>query len=321
MTSILTNVGAMVAIQTLRALDSSMQKTQGQVSSGLRVASASDNAAYWSISTTMRSDNMALSAVKDALGLGAAKVDVAYAGMEAAVDVMNTVKAKLVAAREAGVDKTKIDEELTQLKDQLRSIAASASFSGENWLWMQSAEQDGPKQVPGAFVRDASGNVSVNMITYDMTSDWDTTRVFYLIDDLSGDSGIITNSAFADELGLASDWVLFNGENHQVHPEISLSSATTDLEVDEMILVVEAMIAKMVDVASTLGALQSRIDMQTEFAAKLSDAIDSGIGRLVDADMNEASTRLKAVQTQQQLAIQSLSVANAAPETMLQLFR
>ncbi|MFN3442765.1 MAG: flagellin, partial [Rhizobium rosettiformans] len=63
------------------------------------------------------------------------------------------------------------------------------------------------------------------------------------------------------------------------------------------------------------------VEMQAEFALKLSDSIDSGIGRLVDADMNEASTRLKALQTQEQLAVQSLSMANSQPESLLTLFR
>lgn len=88
--------------QTLRAIDDSMETTQGRVSSGLRVGQAADNAAYWSIATTMRSDNMALSAVQDALGLGAAKVDTAYAAMESAIDVVKEIKAKVVAATEEG---------------------------------------------------------------------------------------------------------------------------------------------------------------------------------------------------------------------------
>ncbi|MFM2281003.1 MAG: flagellin 3, partial [Pseudomonadota bacterium] len=70
MTSIMTNTAAMGALDTLRSINQSMEKTQNHVSSGYRVESASDNAAYWSIATTMRSDNKALSAVQDALGLG-----------------------------------------------------------------------------------------------------------------------------------------------------------------------------------------------------------------------------------------------------------
>ncbi len=55
-----------------------LEMTQGRISTGFRVSEASDNAAYWSIATTMRSDNKALSTVQDALGLGASKLDTAY---------------------------------------------------------------------------------------------------------------------------------------------------------------------------------------------------------------------------------------------------
>ncbi len=123
MTSILTNNAAMAALQTLRGVNDSLKDTQGRVSSGYRVEKAADNAAYWSIATTMRSDNKALSAVSDALGLGAAKVDTAYSAMDSALDVVSDIKAKIVAATEKGVDKTKIQQELDQLQEQLLSIA------------------------------------------------------------------------------------------------------------------------------------------------------------------------------------------------------
>ncbi|MGQ3366535.1 flagellin N-terminal helical domain-containing protein, partial [Rhizobium oryzihabitans] len=75
MTSILTNIAAMSALQTLRSIGQNMEATQDRVSSGLRVGQASDNAAYWSIATTKRSDNGARSAVQDARGHGAATGD------------------------------------------------------------------------------------------------------------------------------------------------------------------------------------------------------------------------------------------------------
>ena len=65
------NPAAMAALQTLRAINHNLETTQGRISSGYRVETAADNAAYWSIATTMRSDNAALSTVHDALGLGA----------------------------------------------------------------------------------------------------------------------------------------------------------------------------------------------------------------------------------------------------------
>lgn len=122
MTSILTNNAATAALQTLRSISQNMATTQDRISGGARVGSAKDNAAYWAISTTMKSDSNALNAISDALGLGAAKVDTAYAGMQAAIKVVDQIKAKVVAAKEEGVDRAKIQEEITQLQEQLIAI-------------------------------------------------------------------------------------------------------------------------------------------------------------------------------------------------------
>ena len=100
-----------------------MESTQNRISTGYKVASASDNAAYWSIATTMRSDNGALSTVNDALNLGASTADVAYTGMNSAIDLTNSIKQKLVAARSPGVDRTKVQSEISQLQNQLKSVA------------------------------------------------------------------------------------------------------------------------------------------------------------------------------------------------------
>ena len=92
MASIMTNVSAMTALQSLNATNRSLNLVQTRVSTGFRVGSAEDNAAYWSIATTMRSDNGALSTVKDALGLGAATIDVAYTGINSAIEAAKEIK-------------------------------------------------------------------------------------------------------------------------------------------------------------------------------------------------------------------------------------
>ncbi|MFS8121812.1 flagellin, partial [Rhizobium sp. BR 250] len=210
MTSILTNIAAMSALQTLRSIGQNMEATQDRVSSGLRVGEASDNAAYWSIATTMRSDNGALSAVQDALGLGAAKVDTAYAGLESSIDVVKEIKNKLVASREAGVDRAKIQEEITQLQDQLKSITDSASFSGENWLKGvigKAAATAGDlatgvtinKQIVGSFTRSSDGNVKVQSI--DIALDGSNVLV-----DVSGNKqGILDADALRADVAKWSD--------------------------------------------------------------------------------------------------------------------
>jgi len=321
MTSILTNVAAMSALNTLRSIGSDMETTQGRVSSGMRVGEAADNAAYWSIATTMRSDNMALSAVQDALGLGAAKVDTAYAGMEAAIDVVKEMKKKVTAATEQGVDKAKVQEEIKQLQEQLVSIASGAAFNGQNWLVFDSTAADAvaDKTIVSGFVRDASGTVKVNTTTYtldELTAD--TQNVLFGTvdtDDYTQSAGGILGSAGDDIDTTANAYTITD-------TVVTLDiSAFTDAEMGEALNLTEAAIQLMTKAASQLGSISMRIDLQEDFASKLTDAIDSGIGRLVDADMNEESTRLKALQTQQQLGIQSLSIANSSAEGILTLFR
>ena len=260
----------------------------------MRVGAASDNAAYWSIATTMRSDNAALSAVQDALGLGAAKVDVAYAGVEAAIDVVKEIKAKLVTATEEGVDKLKVQEEIKQLQDQLKSIGAGASFNGENWIAGGSAEAT----VVTGFTRGADGTVKVTTAAYDASAG----SLFGAYDASTGEVAV--------DSGLLQQVM-----------EIELDG-TEDAEAMAAHLdTVETALTEMAKVGSNLGSLSMRIDLQEDFASKLSDSLEKGIGRLVDADMNEESTRLKALQTQQQLAIQALSIANNDSQSILSLFR
>ncbi|MFN7090418.1 MAG: flagellin, partial [Allorhizobium sp.] len=315
MGSIVTNVASISALQVLRNISGQMGATQQEVSSGLRVKSAADNAAYWSIATTMRSDNMAMSAVRDALGLSAAVLDTTYAAVETSIDIMAQITAKLVAAQEQGVDKTKINEELGQFKQQLQSTMDSASFNGENWLSWNSGEDSRDKQIVSSFIRSSDGSVSLGTISYEINTPpprTDTNVQYFVDNGGSGEYGILSSEAFAVQAGSSTNYVLILGSTAPASAvELVLSNTTSSEELDDMISTVEAMTKQMVSVASQIGSMISRVEMQTEFAFKLSDSIDRGIGRLVDADMDEASTRLKALQTQEQLAIQALSIANS----------
>ena len=99
---------------------------------------------------------------------------------------------------------------------------------------------------------------------------------------------------------------------------IDVSSASA---AETSIGAIETHIQTAVDGAAALGASAKRISDQNEFVGKITDAMESGIGSLVDANMEEASARLQALQVQQQLATQSLSIANQAPQAILSLFR
>ncbi len=344
MNSINTNVAALSALQSLNATNKSMLETQQRISTGFKVNTAADSAAYWSMATSMRSDNKALSTVTDALGLGAATIDVAYTAMHSSIDVMSELKSKLVAAREPGVDRSKVQSEIDQLQDQLRSIASSATLAGENWLSADagSASCATSRTVVASFNRSAGVNgsqVEVGKLTIDVASS------FLLNASTDGAGGVAdSGTSTADQLGILGSARLSNADadaagvargsidaagtivlvnydnaNSTVAPsEINISA--TDTQLDDYIQAADKAISEMTTAATNLGSAKSE-STSKDFVSALMSSIDKGISTLVDADMNSKSTRLQALQVKQQLGVQALSIANSSSQSILSLFR
>jgi flagellin len=172
----------------------------------------------------------------------------------------------------------------------------------------------------GSFNRSDTGAVSVGVLKFD-------TATSTLIDTNDSSLGLLTadhsTTVVTSTGNVTNTYYLLNvsaatGPNGT---EIKLDASTTNQDIDGMISAVDSMLSSMTDTAANLGAANSRITMQNDFVKNLMDTIDKGVGRLVDADMNEESTKLKALQTQQQLGIQALSIANSNSENILSLFR
>ncbi|MCC7251470.1 flagellin [Hyphomicrobium sp.] len=307
--SINTNIAAMTALQSLNQTNKEMLVTQNRVSTGYRVADASDNAAYWSIATTMRGDRSALSTVADALGLGSATAEIAAKGIESAIEIAGKIKDKLVAARTPGVDRSKIQSEIKELQDSLKSVIDGASFNGQNWLKSDSDDPTSTRTIVSSFSRAADGTISIGTITVDL----DKTR---LVDSTTGTAAGLLDTATALPNATATDYTVLDLDIG------SLTDSDDDLEdLEAMLSTVDAAILSMTDAATSLGAIKTRIDIQKDFAQSLMDAIDTGVGQLVDADMNAESTRLQALQVRQQLGIQALGIANQSAQMILRLFQ
>ena len=418
MSSLMTNTAAMTALQTLRGVNAGLATTQNRISTGYRVATASDNAAYWSIATTMRSDVQALSAVQDALGLGAATIDTMYTGLNGTVEVVSSIKAKLVAARTPGVDRAKIQSEITELQKQLKNTADSAVFNGENWISVDSTSSsyNATKSVVASFSR-VAGTIKIDTLSVDLEAiklydaNLDTaytaqtfptvdTAAYAAASDVGGNItvtiatavptvltiAVAANTSLADiateinklnveglsvGVSTAGDKLSFFSRNDlDIDIDASVSglgaavtltalaapvdtkkgvldqtfdaytgaawetvsldsldiSAITDnvsdlAKLETYIQGVEDAFAKITDSATNLGAIKNRIGLQQNFVKTLTHSLDRGVGQLVDADMNAESTRLQALQVQQQLGIQALSIANAGSQSILSLFR
>lgn len=376
MTSILTNASAMTALQTLALTNKNLATTQNRIATGQRVSEASDNAAYWSIATGMRSQNSALSAVEDSMGFGAAVVDTAYTALNEAIKKTEEIFKKQVSLAQGGVDADAVNAEIDQLKAQVTAIAKNADFEGQNLLktggtnldivtgYVKASGTPGPAPTQptltttGTGVAAAVGDALSQVVTGLATTTLGANQSFtfsvgtqqYSIN--AGANGMnnatligtIQSQLAAD--GLAATWdgaagtltiaktataagdtITFGGG-----AIVAASGGVQQMTVNAFDLEAkigtansaaqtEAALTDMRAAAAKIGAAKMRIDSQKDFTGKLMDAIDRGIGALVDADMNEESTRLAALQTQQQLGIQALSIANSGTQSILSLFR
>jgi flagellin len=309
----MTNSAAMTALQTLRNVSSSLSTTENRISTGYRVATASDNSAYWSIATSMRADNAALSAVSDALGLGAATVDTQYTALTTVVGTdtpgketgLAKIEALLVQAKQPGMDKVKLQAEITQIQADLKNVAGSATFNGVNWLSVDSAapSYNATQTVVASFSR-VGTSVTINTVDIDISkiSLYDSNGAAGIMDKSRTVAGTTASVATIDISALTD-------------------SAADQATISDYIAMVTAAASEVTQASADLGAVKTRIETNTSFVKALMDSVTRGIGQLVDADMNAESTRLQALQVQQQLGVQALSIANQNSQSILSLFR
>lgn len=425
MSSILTNNGAMVALQTMKAINKNMGQVQAEISTGKSVGNAKDNAAIWAISKTMESDVRGFKAISDSLSLGSSTIAVARSATEEITDLLTEMKGKIVSAQEDNVDRAKIQADVVALRDQIGSIVGAAQFNGLNLL---SNRQGGATvanivgntgtgagilgsstvQVLSSLDRSAGGVVSSSIVVG--KSDLGTqARVATVAGDLAataitgsgaiaigatgtlviaGDTGTVARAGnrvlAGDSYGItgltgitaAISYVARDGDNvsdiakalvDRVNFEAKkaglnytaaftgtagvaitnntaagITTVTTtgtggtagggleilrDVDVSTAegaaasLLAIESLTQAAIQAGADFGTAQKRIDVQKSFVSNLVDSLRSGIGSMVDANMEEASARLQALQVQQQLATQSLSIANQAPQSILALFR
>lgn len=401
MSSILTNNSAMVALQTMKSISSSLAKTTADISTGKMVASAKDNAAVWAISKVMESDVQGFKGISDSLALGSSTIAVARSAAETVTGLLTQVKGKIVAAQESNVDRAKIQTDIVALRSQIKTVVGAAQFNGLNLVdgsntnvdILASLDRSGTSVSAssitvaaqdlsiGAYVAKAAfgsttdgvsaaadtAGFSLDSATGTGTVEIDPATVFAAGDSISiaiGNKTATYNVTAADVAATAPSDIVAVGLKKSIEAlgiagltvdydsgtagTLAFTNAgTKDLTVSAQFKNVgsgglgalsaidvsssagataalgsiEAMMQTSIDAASSFGSVQSRVDSQRDFVGKLTDSMKAGIGSLVDADMEEASARLQALQVQQQLSTQALSIANQQPQSLLSLFR
>ncbi|VXB31056.1 flagellin [Brevundimonas sp. G8] len=242
-TSINTNYGAAVALQSLNKTSQQLETTQNRISTGMKVSSAKDNGAIFAIATSQRAT--------------AASQDAVRAGLQRTQSITDVALA-------AG-------DSITSALEEMKSLAVNiASSTG-------------------------------------------SAQTAYLAD----------FNALGTEIGSAITGASFDSVNSLTTPLASLSTLTagnlaagaaTSAAVDTAIGTVTGALA-------TLGTQSKSLGRQITFVNKLQDALEAGVGNLVDADLAKESAKLTALQTKQQLGVQALSIANQGSSILLGLFR
>jgi flagellin len=294
MSSLLTNPSAMTALAALTQTQTNLNKVENQISTGKRIGSAADGAAYWSIATKMGSNVGALGAVNDALSESSSLVGTMSAGMNSTISVMNAIKNDLVTASNPGADLSKIQTDIAAQQNLLISIGSSANFNGQNWL-----QTNAPG--PVSLVASYDSSTGVSFLTFDTTN----SQLF------DGTSGATSSQGILGKNGAASGVSILN---------LNIASATPS-QLANMLKDVETAIGSLTDAGTTLGATSTNISVQQTYISNLTDSLTTGVGALVDANMNEAATKLAALQVQQQLGVQALSISNSNTQLILRLFR
>ena len=353
MTSLITNSSAMSALQTLRNVNSDLMSTQQHVSSGLRVGKASDNVAYWSISTTMKSDQKAMSAVSDSVGLAKAVLDTTYAGMDAVREELTSIRNLVITAQGLPAPETngysnwtedqpdniydasqvaKVDGAINQHWQQINAIVEASSFAGVNLLKNDATEPDLPGATRQFTTGFANGKVqtieidtkATTMINYGRTEDnqWNqpgSENMGYL-DGVLWSANIIYPLTFVDY-----DGTVAKNENPYTLRNSELAITADNLDRNQyynaLVGQITQRIGAVTDGMAAVGATKQQVDLSDAFNLKMIDNVSAGVSRLVDADMEEQSAKLTALQSQQQLAIQSLNIANQTPSRLISLFQ
>ncbi|RDD69119.1 flagellin N-terminal helical domain-containing protein [Paracoccus versutus] len=280
MSSILTNNGAMVALQTLKGINANLTKAQNEISTGKKVANAQDNAAVWAISKVMESDQAVFKTLQSNLNLAAAVVTTARDGAEDIRDLLDEMRRLASSAGSDANDFATVNEQIVEKRNQIISTIDGTQMNGVNLL---------------------------------KTNPIGTATSFSVLASLDRTAGTAVTTAQT----ITVNSVDFEADIEGATITTITDSTTARTAVGE----IEALLDIAKAGAAELGTAAKRINDQSNFVSKLADSLTAGIGALVDADMEEASARLQALQTQQQLGVQALSIANQAPQTILSLFR
>lgn len=302
--SINTNTSSMVALETLNATQSALSATENAVSTGKKVANASDGPASFGIASQMTGNISGQSAVNDGLSYASAVVSSTNTAANQILSVLAEIQNAVTSVgNNSGSDTSlsQINDEITGYLGQIDTIAQNSTTNGVNLL--SGSLSDGLSITAS----------SLNYVT-GLQGSLATVSSFKSLSSAKGN----TLSAM---LGLTS--VSLAGRVPTTNSLFAsyTTGSITAASLRSAISKVQAAIVSMTNFTSQLGNNTKQIANLTTFGQSVTDNLTTGVGALTDADMSEESAKLTSLQTKQSLAIKSLSIANGQSQNILSLFQ
>ena len=326
MSSILTNSSAMTALNSLRNVNRSLSETQTRISTGLAIRSGKENSAYFSISNTMAGDSGMYKSINEGLTLTKNSIATARLGSEQIVDLAKDFSERLAFAQGETVEWDEVKKELLELKARVDTTIDQSTFNGDSLV----TGTDTRTVVTG--VSRSGGSFSVTTISFE--EQWLSNRVSSEMDaailafdeamagnftTLSYDNTVeddLTVAAPANETNFTTDVALVDTDGDGV-PDAETASTKKQYALK----IAEFALQNSIDASTNLGIAEKSVELQKDFLSNLTDQIDEGVGAMIDANMEEEAAKLQALQVQQQLSTQALSIANQAPQQLMSLFK
>jgi flagellin len=339
MNSVNTNVGAMVALQSLNATNNDLSVVQSRINTGKKINNAKDNGAIWAIAQGQRAESQSINPVKESLQRGISTVDVAMSAAESVSDLLIQMKEKALAATDTGLTATsrkQLEADYIALGKQIVTVVDNASFNGVNMLKGSSVTAAGTS-VRSLANASATSTINVDGVNLQMVQvattgrpvrhqPWAyTTGNAVAYEDISSSfSGI--KLSLGEKVFTGSSALAAGSDNPFTAATGDAFQAMTADEVDaarakKIVSNIDEQIKKVSDDLTKLGTGSKALSAHLGFMSKLQDTLDAGVGNLVDADLAKESARLQALQTKQQLGVQALSIANQSAGILLGLFR
>ena len=305
MSSILNNSAALSALQALQMTQQSLATVENQVSTGLSVSTAADNSSYWAIAAQLNNDSGIVTAANSAMSEGQSVLSTTSSAISSVITTLNSMATALTQAQNPGANIGDINTSLSSLSSQLTDAVNGASFNGLNVV--NGSITSGTIAFVSGFNASATGG-SVTTIGLGLSA-LSTTGV-----------AAATTTDLLNPLVNGNNIDLTGGSGLSTPPGTSTFQISGTMTAADMLTAVNDAIASVTNYAAAIGATQNRMTSASTFNSALTTNYANGVSGLVDADMNTASTRLQALQTQEQLGIQSLSVANQNAALILKLF-